>query len=406
MSEVATAPEAEFKAAVAGLKKATDEVKTFAETANTEIKNLGKVTEETKASADKALTDMNAITARLTDVEQKMTRRGQAEQPVERKSIGQQFLENENVKALLSSTTKRGNVNVPIEMKTVNTLTTGTTLLGSGTSPTTSLVVAERGPMVNLPERRFTVRDLITPGQTNSNAIEYPVELVFQNLAAVVAEGAAKAKSDVTFDLKQTGVRTIAHYMKASRQIMDDAPMLQSYIDGRLRYGLAYVEETELLYGDGTGQHLLGIIPQATAYSAAFTPTDETAIDRLRLAALQATLALYPATGYVLHPTDWAKVEMQKNSLGNYVVGDPQGVIAPRLWGLPVVATQAITAGTFLAGAFRLGAQIFDRMQVEVLLSTENEDDFIKNLITIRCEERLALAVYVPLAFTTGSLPA
>jgi HK97 family phage major capsid protein len=185
---------------------------------------------------------------------------------------------------------------------------------------------------------------------------------------------------------------------------MDDAPQLQSYIDGRLRWGLAYVEENELLYGDGTGQHLYGIIPQATAYSAAFTPASLQNIDTLRLASLQATLALYPASGYVLHPTDWAKIETTKDLQGRYIIGDPQSQDAKMLWGLPVVQSMAMQVSHFLVGAFKLGAQLFDRLTMEVLISTENADDFVRNMITIRAEERLALCVYRPAAFIYGTL--
>ena len=96
---------------------------------------------------------------------------------------------------------------------------------------------------------------------------------------------------------------------------------------------------------------------------------------------------------------------MLKDSMGRYIIGDPQGTIAPRLWGLPVVASLAMNAGTFLTGAFKYGAQIFDRMTIEVAISTENVDNFQTNMITIRAEERLALVVKRPAAFIAGSLP-
>jgi HK97 family phage major capsid protein len=398
-------PEAELKALAVDLKKATDEVKVFAEKSQTEMKNLGKVTEETKASADKALTEMNALGARVTEIEQKMARKGSSPSQPETKTIGEMVLESESFKALLNSSSKRGQANASIDLKAVVNLTTGTGTVGSTASVATSLIAPDRQGMIMLPQRRFVVRDLITPGETNSNNIEYARQTAVQLMAAPVAETAAKPQSDMTFDLRSAPVRTIAHYMKASRQILDDAPQLRSVIDGNLRYGLSYVEENQLLLGDGTGQNILGIVPQATAYSGAFAVTGETAIDRLRLATLQATLALFPATGIVLHTTDWAKIEMIKDGMGRYLVGDPQGVIAPRLWGLPVVNTQSMTVNNFLVGAFRLGAQIFDRMAIEVLLSTEDQDNFVKNMVTIRAEERLALAVYQPLAFTTGTLP-
>jgi HK97 family phage major capsid protein len=131
---------------------------------------------------------------------------------------------------------------------------------------------------------------------------------------------------------------------------------------------------------------------------------DATPIDRLRLAILQAVLAEYPASAFVLNPIDWTGIELTKDKEGRYIIAQPVNGSGARLWGLPVSETQAIAQNTFLTGAFNLGAQIFDRMEVEVLLSTENEDDFVKNMVTIRAEERLALAVYRPEAFVTGSV--
>lgn len=402
-SDAAAGGALELKGLVEGFKKAQDGVREIAEKALAEATKHGGVAEETKKKADEALTSMNTKSAemdtRLSQIEQKMARPGGASAD-EIKSVGQIVLENDEVKSLIS--TGKGKAQVKIDTKTVLSAA-GT--WGATASRSTSLVAADRAAMVLLPDRRMTVRDLITPGQTASNAIEYPVETVFTNNAAVVAENTRKPESNITFDMRSTTVRTIAHFIKASRQILDDAPMLQTTIDGRLRYGIELAEEAELLYGDGTGQHLLGIIPQATAYTAAFAPTGLTGLDILRLAALQASLALYPATGFVIHPTDWARIELTKDTQGRYLVGDPQAnPLNRRLWGLPVVDTQAMAPGTFLTGAFRNGAQLFDRMAIEVLLSTENEDDFVKNMITIRGEERLALAVYRPAAFITGSI--
>jgi HK97 family phage major capsid protein len=187
----------------------------------------------------------------------------------------------------------------------------------------------------------------------------------------------------------------------------DDLPQLQSYIDGRLLYGLRYVEDNQLLNGAGTGTDLNGIYTQATASTANLaiiaTPTK---IDVLRAAILQATLANLPASGIVLHPTDWFTIETAKDTAGPLLVGDPQNRIMPRLWGLPVVETLAMTVGKFLVGAFDMGAQIFDRQDASVEISTEDGTNFVKNLVTILCEERLALAVYNTLAFVKGDFAA
>jgi HK97 family phage major capsid protein len=257
--------------------------------------------------------------------------------------------------------------------------------------------------VLTLPQRRLTVRDLITPGRMDGNLLEYVKETIFTNNAAPVAEGAQKPESSLGYDLVQTGPKVIAHFVKASRQILDDASQLASMIDGRMRLGLALKEEQQLLSGDGTGQNLLGIIPQATAFVAPADPAGvETMLDNIRLAMLQSELAEFPATGIVLNPIDWALIELMKDTTGRYIIGDPQGTTAPRLWNRPVVATQAMTVDKFLTGGFAGAAQLFDRWLARVEVSTENQDDFIKNMVTILAEERLALAVYRPQAFIYG----
>jgi HK97 family phage major capsid protein len=250
----------------------------------------------------------------------------------------------------------------------------------------------------------MTVRDLLTQGRMDGNTLEYVKETGFTNSAAPVAEAAAKPESDLKVDLVSTSAKVIAHWTKASRQVLSDISQLKSIIDQRLIYGLGYVEEAQLLNGDGTGQNLNGIIPQATAYSAPFVVSDDNGnIDQVRLMMLQAALAEYPATGIVMHPTDWARIELTKDGNGQYIIGVPQGTAQPTLWGLPVVATQAITVDKVLVGAFQLGAQVFDRWDARVETGYVN-DDFTKNFVTVLAEERLALAVYRPEAFIYGDL--
>jgi HK97 family phage major capsid protein len=87
--------------------------------------------------------------------------------------------------------------------------------------------------------RRLTIRDLLAQGRISSNSLEYVREEVFTNNADIVAEKALKPESDITFSKQTANVRTIAHWVQASRQVMDDAPMLQSYVNNRLLYGLA-----------------------------------------------------------------------------------------------------------------------------------------------------------------------
>lgn len=391
----ATLPEA----IKAELDKISDQVKSYAEEADKQVKATGKLAEDTKAEVDKVLHKVGELTANLQNAEQilaKIEANG-AGGDVQHQSLGQQFVNAEEVKAFLGKTQPRGRIDHTFNAA-ITTVTTDT----DGAAG--DLVTATRLPgIIAPPDRRMTVRDLITPGRMDGSLLEYVKETGFTNNAAPVAETAKKAESTMKFDLVSTTAKVIAHFVKASRQILSDAPQLASYIDGRLRYGLAYKEEQQLLNGDGTGQNLLGIIPQASAFVAPFDPAGtETNIDNIRLAMLQAALAEFPATGIVMNPIDWARIELLKDTTGRYIIGNPQGTISPTLWSLPVVATQAITVDKFLVGAFKLGAQVFDRWQARVEIATENEDDFVKNLVTILCEERLALAVYRPEAFVYG----
>ena len=392
------------------LKGATDEVKKFAEQYDRESKAQGKVSEETKAAADKALAEMNGISGRLTEIEQKMAARGGAGAgPAEHKSLGQSFIDADEVKALVEGGGKMSKSSkIVVEVKNITSAST------SGVSSTTGLVAADRvlGMVQVNPNRALVIRDLLMPGRTDSGSIDYVRETVFTNNAAAVAEGNLKPQSDLTFDLKNLPIRTIAHFVLASKQILADAPMLQSYIDGRLRYGLSYAEDLQFLLGDGTGANILGLMPQATPFAApagvpaSATGAGATYIDKLRLAMLQATLALFPATGHVLNPTDWASIELTKDTQGRYIFANPTGIAGPVMWGLPVAESLAMPQNSFLTGAFKYAAQIFDREDATVEISTEDSDNFRRNMVTIRAEERTALAVYRPQALIKGTFAA
>lgn len=385
------------------MAKAADNVKKNGETMMTEIKNLGKATEETKSKVDDALLKHGELAqqhgenaSRLTEIEQKLAARRSENEPAQPKSMGERFVESAEFKNF------KGKGAIRVQMNRAD-ITNVPGTVGNNTSPANSLVTSMRVPgVVTPPERKLTIRDLIAPGETSQGMVEYVQETGYTNNAGVVTESATKPKSDLTFELKNAPVRTIAHIFKASRQILDDAPALRSYIDGRARYGVRLTEESELLNGDGTGVHIKGLVPSATAFDAQFVPANQTNIDVVRLAILQVFLANFPASGVVLHPTDWAKIQLTKDGQQRYIIGDPQNGNAPRLWNLPVVESQSMTVTEFLVGAFDLGAQIFDRMEIEVLLSTENSDDFEKNMVTLRAEERLALAIYRPESFIHG----
>jgi HK97 family phage major capsid protein len=375
------------------VSKVTDTVKNLGEDILKKVDHGATVSAELTEKVDKALSEQGTLRARMDEMDQKLVRRAAGlDQPGRNMTPGEIFIADERVKAFCSA---RDRGRVRVDMAAITTGNVG------GTRDT--LVPIDRQPgIVVPPERRMTIRDLLTPGRTSSNSIQFVRETGFTNNAAPQSEGATKGESTIVFELDSENVATIAHFMVASKQILDDAPALQSHIDGRLRYGLAYEEEVQLLSGDGTGPNLHGIIPQATAYAAPFVPQLPSIIDTVRLAILQSELALFPATGCVFNLTDWAKIELTKDTTGRYIFANVQGSVTPMLWSRSVVATPAMTIDKFLVGAFRLGAQLFDREDANVEISTEDSDNFRKNLITIRAEERLVLLVYRPEAFVYG----
>lgn len=382
-------PEQVFERLNTELIRVTNEVKNYADDIKKRSETGQKVTDELKKKADESLTAMNGLSERLREIEQKMARRGdQGGEAV--KSIGTTFVENEGVREFMEKKPSRGVIGMSV--KAITSVTGNVD--GNGGLLVTPQVV---GGVQQLPARRLTVRDLLAPGRTNSNAIQYVQESGFTNNAAPVAEGAQKPESTIRLRALTVPVVTIAHWIMATKQILDDAPQLASLIDNRLRYGLAYAEELQLLNGDGTGNNIDGLIANATAYNAPITISGGGSMfDKLRLAMLQAVLAEYPATGHVLNPIDWARLELEKDAEGRYIIGDPQGTAERRLWGLPVVETQAMAVDKFLTGSFRASAQVFDREDANVEISTEDRDNFIKNMVTVRGEERLALAIYRP----------
>lgn len=371
------------------------EVKAFATEFKAKSEAGDKISTDAKEKADKALAELTGLRAEITELSQKLAqgRRGGDDGEPQLKSLGFEVANHDDIKAYAEGGCK-GTVGISVKAIT------------SASGSAGGLIVPDRQTeIVGMPRMGLRVRDLLTPGSTESNSIEYAYQTTRTNNAAGTAEGAQKPESAYGWDVDNAPVRTIAHWVPASRQAMDDVPQLQSLIDGELRWGLDDAEDAELLLGDGTGQHLEGLYTQATAYSqpSGVSVTGETRIDRLRLGILQVELADYAPDGMVLHPTQWANIELTKDSASGYVFANPQGVAGPILWGRPVVSTKRIGSGNWMVGAFKLAAQIFDRMDTEVRISDQDRDNFIKNMLTIRAEKRLALVVRRPTALVKGN---
>jgi len=244
------------------------------------------------------------------------------------------------------------------------------------------------GPVVPL-----RMRDLIAGGTTEADSIAYARETSITNSVVVpVGAGGLKPQADLTYEIVTSPVRTIPAYMKASAQLLDDYASFQSWIDARLLYSLSIAEERQLLNGNGVAPNLQGFMLVAIAVGAAGANF---------LAGVAAGVAQvfsfgYVPDGIVVNPADWGK------ALGT--LGSPALITSPlSLWGIPVVLSLAQTAGSYLVWMFNPYSQIFDRDAAAVEVAEQNQDDFVRNVVTVRAEERLALAIYQPGAFAKGT---
>lgn len=379
-------PEQLAEQLTASIEAKTAPLHQLADQALAEAKTATGLSVETKAKVDEALTGINVLREQLTQVEAKMATKPGADG--KGLSFGEQFATSDKF-AQFKAAGYQGSVRVPFEVKATTAAQAGTAWSDRDTTVT------------SLQRREMTIRDLLTVVPTTSGSIDYARQLLRTNNAAPVAEGATKPTSIYTWEQVSATVRTIAHLAKITRQAMDDAVQLQGEIEQEMRYGLMIAEETQLLTGDGTGQNLSGLITNATAYVAPIVIAGATRIDNLRLGLLQSELALYPTDGIILNPADWAGIELTKDTQNRYIWADPTNMGVPRMWAKSVVSTTAMTIDKFLVGGFKLQT-LYDRMAPEVLIASENADDFEKNLYTMRCEERLALAVKKPGALIYG----
>lgn len=368
-----------------------DELAVWKAKADRTVDEVGKVSEEQKNAIASLSSEIAGLNAKMNDILQASARKG-AQAPA-RQSVGAQVVNSAVMQAHAGKSFKGQSEEIPV----ILALTRDTGGVG--------VVEPYRVPDFKGPGQEiFGVRNLLAMGQTDSNLVEYVVETGFTNNAAPTAEGAKKPESTLAFQKQSAKVQTIAHYLQVSKQMLADAPALQSYIDNRLVYGLLDKEESQIVSGDGTGENLRGLITAATAYDASGDQSTDTLMDKLANAILQVRLAHMTANGIIMHPSDVNALRKIKDDEGRYLFADPgsANIIAP--WGVPIVESMNITAGHFCVGAFNQAAQLFDRQSATVDLSEHNEDNFVKNMVTIRVEERLALAIYRPEAIIYGAV--
>jgi len=371
--------------------------------------------DELTAQLTGALTKVGDLENQLKAVAQRSSRPpGSGPGSMELKSLAQQVVETDQFKAcsfngrFAMQSTVKGRLR-PDYTKA------GTTIIEGGptviTPPVGGIpIFPYRHGLVPQPFPPIVMRDVVPVLPLDgTNAVEYVQETwTYPGADYQVLEGDKKFQTGVTYTDKTANVRTIANFVKVSRQMASDVPFIMSTIQQKLSMFVLLKEDREILYGDNSAGHLHGLMPQATAlasfWTAPGTNNTFTSVDELNIAETHIENLFYFPTAVILNPTDEAKIEMMKTTFGSYVLNDraPREDGLMRLWGLPVVTTPNMAVGDFLVGAFPGNCTLFDRETVTVEIAFQNEDDFVRNLVTIRAEERVAFAVFTPQAFVKG----
>ena len=259
------------------------------------------------------------------------------------------------------------------------------------------------------PTRPVHIRQLIPQGSTSSDVIRFVKESGYSNGSATAAEGATLAQSDFDFTASDSNVRKIGTYFRISEEMLADTPQLTSYISARAPEKLLNVEDNQVLSGNGTAPNLSGIITDAADFDVssggAFYQSVEAAneFDVLVASLNQLALSNYQASYILLHPTDFHKILLLKDSQNNYLKDQVYSGLQPNFMGVPVIINNAISAGSFLCGNFNVGTQLWIRDNVNVEFFREDGTNVRDGFVTVRVSERIALTNYLPNAFVNGS---
>lgn len=372
-----------------------DKITAMATKAESELASLGKVSTDTKTALDNLGVEQRTLADRLLAVEQKAS--AQADAPAADESYGAQFVKDSGY-ADFQRKTSRGSVGLELKNTVSNAIAN---------------TFSERRPgIVEGAFRVFTIEDLLTSIPTSANAIDWVQENVFTNAAAEAAEGVQIAQSSITFTPGTMPVSNVAHFIKITRQLAMDNAALAAYINRRMVYGVNLRVEGQLVSGNGTAPNLAGLTKVGNFTAHGYTAASLTALglsptnrfDLIGKMIGDCALADYPADVVVLNTADWWTLRLTKDGQGRYILGDPGSTVAPILFGLPVVASNAMTADNVWVGSLSQAATLHNREGIAIDLSDSDENNFQLGLVSIRAMRRLALTVEKPAAARYGDL--
>lgn len=336
------------------------------------------------------------------------------------KSLGEAFVTSTGFKAVQQAYKESGRLPHGMSTGAIALDAKGTLLEGAGGGGG-GLAAPVPQVLPGVVERQFqplTVSDLILSGQASTNSIRYVVEGTATSGAAGVAEAGLKPESTLGLTTTDEPVKKIATILPISEEMLEDAPAVQAYINGRLSLFVRVEEERQLLRGAGTNE-IIGIMPTGNTRGiniyAGGTAVGNKAVQLFKAMNGQRGSALIEPNFLVLSPSDWQDIRLLTDANNQFYGGGPftgqygagpnitaSGQVTAatdNIWMKPVVVTSALGAGTALIGTTS-AAQVWRKGGLSVEASNSHADYFQRNLIAIRAEERLALAVYRPTAFT------
>ncbi|MBB5329810.1 phage major capsid protein [Tunturiibacter gelidoferens] len=259
------------------------------------------------------------------------------------------------------------------------------------------------------PEARqvLRVRNVLYARPTTMTAVDFVKVTTPLSPGSPVPEASVRPENQLVFTSLSEKVRLIATWIPATKQVLDDMTELMGFIQSSLPYYINLEEELQLLAGDDTGENLHGLLPQAQAFNSGLLSATHgwTYLDVIATAIRQINAAKeIDPTFVILNTNDWWTIALTKDSLGRYILGSPQSLTTPRIFGLDVVSTTTIPQGVFLVGSSSpVACEIRDRQEMTVEISSEHADYFTRGLVAVRAEKRLALVTKRPASFCSGT---
>jgi HK97 family phage major capsid protein len=250
------------------------------------------------------------------------------------------------------------------------------------------------------PQERIRVVDLLPKTETVQAAVKYMEETTFTNNAAETAEAGTYPESALATTEQTATVRKIAASLPVTDEQFEDEPRARDYVNNRLEYQLRARLDSQILNGNGTAPNLRGILNVAGINTQA-KGTDPAPDAIYKAITLVRKNGFTEPTALVLHPTDWQNLRLLRTADGVYLWGNPTEPGPERAFGLPVVQTTFISAGTAVLGDWAQFAELALRRGIEFQVTNAHSTFFVEGKQMIRADFRCALLWYRPKAFCT-----